>query len=144
MIYDYYGFPEDTYHVQYSASGSPEVARQVQELLTQSQIVNYENSERGLDHGTFVPLFLMYPEAQIPVVSLSLKSNYNPHEHIRMGQAIQSLRDEGVLIIGSGLSYHNLPAFFSSTAGAAAEDKGTLVFTDNVYGIEMASYGFGV
>lgn len=110
-IYDYSGFPEHTYHIKYPAPGSPVLAQRVQELLSQSGMPCEADTERGFDHGTFVPLGLMYPDANVPIVLLSLKSNYDPAEHIKAGQALQSLRDEGVLIIGSGLNYHNMRGF---------------------------------
>jgi len=111
MEYDYYGFPEHTYHLQYPAPGNPELAKRVCDLLSASSIECAEDSERGLDHGVFVPMMLMYPEADIPVVLLSMKSNYDPLEHIKLGEALAPLRDEGILIIGSGLTYHNMRGF---------------------------------
>ena len=111
MMYDYFGFPEHTYHIKYAAPGSPAVAARVQELLTSAGIRSSADAQRGYDHGTFVPLSLMYPEADVPVVQLSLKQTLDPLEHLRMGAALKPLRDEGVLIIGSGLSYHNMAGF---------------------------------
>lgn len=111
MEYDYYGFPEHTYHVKYPASGSPTLAKRVRELLKLAGIESGEDERRGFDHGTFVPLMLMYPYADIPVVLLAMKSDYDPIEHIKLGEALTPLRDEGVLIIGSGLTYHNMRGF---------------------------------
>jgi len=111
MVYDYYGFPEHTYRIRYPAPGSPGLAVKVEELLEKAGIRCEEDIDRGFDHGTFVPLGLMYPDADVPVVLLSLKSNYDPAEHIGVGQAIASLRDEGILIVGSGLTYHNMRGF---------------------------------
>jgi len=111
MEYDYYGFPEHTYHLQYPAPGNPELAKRVRDLLRSSGIKCAEDPERGLDHGVFVPMMLMYPEADIPVVLLSMKSSYDPLEHIKLGEALAPLRDEGILIIGSGLTYHNMRGF---------------------------------
>jgi len=111
MEYDYYGFPEHTYHLQYPAAGNPELAKRVRDLLSASGIECAEDPERGLDHGVFVPMMLMYPDADIPVVLLSMKSSYDPSEHIRLGEALAPLRDEGILIIGSGLTYHNMRGF---------------------------------
>lgn len=111
MEYDYSGFPEHTYRIQYKAPGSKALASRVGELLTDASIGWKEDAHRGFDHGTFVPLSLMYPEADVPVVMLSMKSSYDPAEHIRLGQAIAPLRDEGVLIMGSGLTYHNMRGF---------------------------------
>ena len=111
MEYDYYGFPEHTYRIQYPAPGSPALATRVRELLGTAGIKSGEDPQRGFDHGTFVPLSLMYPDADVPIVLLSLKSNYDPTEHVRAGEALRPLRDEGVLIIGSGLTYHNMRGF---------------------------------
>ena len=125
MDYDYYGFPEHTYQLQYPAPGSPLLAARVRELLQHAGIPCGEDPERGLDHGTFVPLFLMYPEADVPVVLLSMKSGYDPLAHLRAGEALQPLRDEGVLILGSGLTYHNMRGFNqdASTPVAAAFEE---------------------
>jgi aromatic ring-opening dioxygenase catalytic subunit (LigB family) len=111
MVYDYHGFPEHTYHIQYTAPGSPSLATRVRELLQQAGIPCAENPDHGFDHGTFVPMGLMYPDADVPVVMLSMKTNYDVSEHIAAGQALQTLRDEGILIIGSGLTYHNMRGF---------------------------------
>jgi aromatic ring-opening dioxygenase catalytic subunit (LigB family) len=122
MIYDYYNFPPHTYHIQYPAPGSPEVATRVRELLNAAGIECDDDPERGFDHGTFVPLALVYPRAEVPVVSLSLRTNLDAAEHIRMGQALAPLRDEDVLIMGSGLSYHNLRAMRTTpSAGPVSE-----------------------
>lgn len=111
MIYDYGGFPESTYHVHYNAPGSPSVAQRVVELATAAGISIDTTATRGFDHGTFVPLSVCYPDAQIPVVQLSMKKTYLPEAHYRLGQALAPLRREGVLIIGSGSSFHNLRIF---------------------------------
>ena len=121
MLYDYGGFPEHTYHVRYPAPGSPELAGRVKELLGNASIAVQEDAHRGFDHGTFVPLVLMYPDATVPVVMLSLKSTYDAAEHIRAGQSLSALRDEGVLIVGSGMTYHNMRGFGREESGAVAE-----------------------
>ncbi|WP_299762201.1 class III extradiol ring-cleavage dioxygenase [Ramlibacter sp.] len=121
MDYDYSGFPEHTYHLQYPASGSPELAGRVRELLAGAGIASAEDPDRGYDHGTFVPMSLMYPDADVPVVLLSLKSDYDPAEHIRAGQALAPLRDEGVLILGSGLTYHNMSGFGRANSTPVAD-----------------------
>ncbi|MGI0493894.1 DODA-type extradiol aromatic ring-opening family dioxygenase [Alkalinema pantanalense CENA528] len=108
MIYDYSGFPAHTYQVQYPAPGSPTLAEQVRELLSSAGFAVKLNPRRGFDHGTFVPLAVAYPEATIPVVQLSMQCDYDPAFHLAVGQAIAPLRQAGVLVIGSGLSYHNL------------------------------------
>lgn len=111
MIYDYSGFPEHTYRVQYPAPGSPELADRVRDLLLHAGISAKLDPRRGFDHGTFVPLAVAYPEGTIPIVQLSMQRDYDPAFHLAVGRAIAPLRQEGVLIIGSGLSYHNLRQF---------------------------------
>jgi aromatic ring-opening dioxygenase catalytic subunit (LigB family) len=108
MVYDYYGFPEHTYSVQYPAPGAPEVAHRMADLLKQAQLPTAIDTSRGFDHGTFCPLVVMYPEADVPVLQLSLHQSYDPALHLAAGRALAPLRDEGVLILGSGLSFHNL------------------------------------
>jgi len=111
MLYDYSGFPEHTYHVKYSAPGSPQLAQRVRTLIEAAGVPAGLDPQRGFDHGTFTPLVVMYPEANVPVVELSLKSGYDPAVHLSVGRALAPLRDDGVLILGSGLSYHNLRQF---------------------------------
>ena len=108
MVYDYSGFPEFTYHIKYPAPGSPEVAASVQELLRGAGFAAPADNRRGFDHGTFAPLAAIYPEANVPVLQLSIRSDYDPEAHLAVGRALTPLRQEGVLIVGSGLSYHNL------------------------------------
>jgi aromatic ring-opening dioxygenase catalytic subunit (LigB family) len=108
MLYDYFGFPEHTYHIKYSAPGSPLVAKRVQELLEQAGFKTHSDRVRGFDHGVFAPLAVTYPEANVPLLQLSMRADYDPAAHLAVGRAIAPLRNEGVLIIGSGLSYHNL------------------------------------
>jgi aromatic ring-opening dioxygenase catalytic subunit (LigB family) len=118
MVYDYFGFPEHTYHIKYPAPGLPSLAVRVEELLERAGIKCEEDINQGFDHGTFVPLGLMYPNADMPIVLLSMKSTYDPAEHIRVGQAIAALRDEDILIVGSGLTYHNMRGFGREESGA--------------------------
>jgi len=108
MLYDYYGFPEHTYHVQYQAPGSPELATRVRALLEAGGLPCRMDAERGFDHGTFSVMEPLYPQADVPVVQLSLRDDYAPDAHLEAGRLLAPLRDEGVLILGSGLSYHNL------------------------------------
>ncbi len=118
LLYDYYGFPEHTYRLTYPASGSPELGTRIQALLKQAGISSLQEHERGLDHGVFIPFKLIYPDADIPIVQLSLRHDLDPAAHIAIGHALSPLRNEGVLIIGSGLSYHNLREFFVPDASA--------------------------
>jgi aromatic ring-opening dioxygenase catalytic subunit (LigB family) len=108
MVYDYHGFPTHTYSVHYRAAGAPEVARRVQQLGQAAGIAVQIDAQQGYDHGTFAPMVVIYPDADVPVLQLSLKTGYDPAQHLAIGRALAPLRDEGVLIIGSGLSYHNL------------------------------------
>jgi aromatic ring-opening dioxygenase catalytic subunit (LigB family) len=121
MYYDYGGFPDFTYRIQYPAPGSPEVASRVVELLAAAGIANATNATRGFDHGVFAPFFVAYPEADVPILQLSLEAGYDPAAHLAAGRALAPLRDEGVLIVGSGFSYHNLGNFGPAGAVASAE-----------------------
>ena len=111
MLFDYYGFPEETYRLRFDAPGSPALARRVRELLGASGFATAEDAERGFDHGVFVPLKLMTPDADIPVVQLSLHADLDPEAHLAAGRALAPLREEGVLIVGSGMSWHNMRGF---------------------------------
>jgi aromatic ring-opening dioxygenase catalytic subunit (LigB family) len=121
MLYDYYGFPPEAYRITWPAPGHPRVAARVRELLGAAGIETGSDAERGFDHGTFVPLKLAYPEADVPTVQLSLKQGLDPAEHLAIGRALAPLRDEGVFIVGSGMSFHNLRAFRSPGARPVAE-----------------------
>jgi aromatic ring-opening dioxygenase catalytic subunit (LigB family) len=112
LIFDYSGFPEHTYQLTWPAPGSPELAERVAGLLGQAALPAAVSASRGFDHGVFVPLKLAFPEARIPVVSLSLAASLDPALHLAAGRALSPLRDEGVLIIGSGMSFHNLGGYF--------------------------------
>ena len=116
MLFDYYGFPEHTYKLEYPAPGSPALASRVRALLAGAGIASDEDDARGYDHGVFVPFLLMFPDADIPVVQLSLRGDLDPAAHLAIGRALAPLRDEGVLIVGSGMSYHNLRRFWSTEA----------------------------
>jgi len=118
MLYDYGGFPPHTYQVQYPAPGQPALAQRVADLLNAAGHPTGLDPERGFDHGTFSMLYPVYPEARMPVVQLSLRRDLDPGAHLAAGRALAPLRDEGVLIIGSGLSFHNLRQF--GPAGATA------------------------
>lgn len=121
MLYDYYGFPPESYRITWPAPGDPALAAKVRGLLGAAGFETAEDAERGFDHGTFVPLKVAFPEADIPTVQLSLTGDLDPARHIAMGRALAPLRDEGVLIVGSGMSYHDLRAFMRRSGYAAAE-----------------------
>jgi len=124
IIYDYYGFPAEAYEIQYAAAGHPRLAKDVFELILASGIPAKLDGQRGFDHGLFVPLKLMFPQAQIPCIQLSLLKNLNPRMHIVLGKAIAALREKNILIIGSGMSFHNLKTFFSNDIDSSKENEG--------------------
>ncbi|MBB3174436.1 aromatic ring-opening dioxygenase catalytic subunit (LigB family) [Endobacter medicaginis] len=111
LIYDYYGFPAHTYRLTYPAPGAPALAARAAALLGEAGFAASIDPSRGLDHGAFVPLKLAFPEADIPLVEMSLDRSRDPLLHLRAGQALAPLRDEGVLIIGSGMSFHNMRGY---------------------------------
>ena len=121
MEYDYSGFPPHTYKIRYAAPGDPSLARQARELLTGAGIESAFDPDRGFDHGVFVPLGLMYPLADMPIAMVSVQSGYDPMLHLALGRALAPLRDEGVLIIGSGLNYHNMRGFGLDSATRDAD-----------------------
>lgn len=111
MLYDYYGFPAQAYEIQYPAPGNPVDAKRIAELLEKNHIPAKIDVQRGFDHGLFIPLKLMYPEADIPCLQLSLIAGLNPAVHIALGKALRELKTENILVIGSGFSFHNMRAF---------------------------------
>lgn len=112
LIYDYSGFPAHTYQLAWPAPGDPALAARVANMLQSAGLPSATDPTRGYDHGVFVPLKVAFPEAQIPVVTLSLDHSLDPALHIAAGRALAPLRDEGVLIIASGMSFHNLRGYF--------------------------------
>lgn len=121
LIYDYYGFPAHTYQLRYPAPGEPELASRLVRLLCQAGIAAKEDPQRGFDHGMFIPMKLMFPDADIPVVQLSLRNNLDARAHLDIGHAISSLRDDGVLIIGSGMSFHNMRGYGDPRFGPVSD-----------------------
>jgi len=111
LIYDYYGFPAETYELQYPAPGCPQLAQRAADLMVRSGVPACVDPEYGWDHGVFIPLKVMFPHADIPVVAMSLQESLDPNLHSHLGRALSSLRDEDVLILGAGMSYHNLRHF---------------------------------
>ena len=112
-IHDFWGFPEPLYTIEYPAPGAPDIARQAMDLLLRADLPVAPAPKHGYDHGTWVPLKLAYPKADIPVVQISVQPRKDALWHFRLGQALAPLRDEGVLIIGSGAMTHNLEAYFT-------------------------------
>ncbi len=121
LIYDYSNFPPHTYELKYPAPGAPALAQRIVDLLTAAGLPARTDTTRGFDHGIFIPFLLIYPDADIPVVPLSLKHNLDPAEHLAAGKALSALREEGVLIVGSGMSYHNMAAFRTPSATGPSE-----------------------
>lgn len=111
MLYDYSNFPPHTYEISYPAPGAPALAETTAHLITEAGLPMALDDTRGFDHGAFVPAFVMYPEADVPLFQVSMLDSYDPADHVRLGRALAPLREEGVVIIGSGLSYHNLRLF---------------------------------
>lgn len=111
MLFDYFGFPEESYAIKYPAPGHPGLAKKVAALLEAAGMPSRSDSLRGYDHGVFIPLMMMYPEADIPVCQLSLLHSLDPAAHLALGKALQGLKDEPILVIGSGFSFHNMRAF---------------------------------
>lgn len=194
LLFDYSGFPPHTYQLTYPAPGSPALAERIRGLLAGAGIASQTEMQRGYDHGVFVPFKLIYPDADMPIVQLSLKDGLDPAAHLAVGRALAPLRRENVLIVGSGMSYHNLrgfgPGFAAASqefdawltrtaeaepqerdarllawqsapagkiahpdpdhllplmvvAGAAGEDAGKHIFTDEVMGVAVSGYRFG-
>ncbi len=195
LLFDYYGFPPHTYDLSYPASGSPALVARMAALLEGAGVAHRVNPDRGFDHGVFVPFLLMFPDAAVPIVQLSLRSDLDAAFHLDLGAAIAALRQENVLVVGSGMSYHNMATFMSGqaaessgvfdqwlttactaeprrrrelledwsraprsreahpreehllplmvAAGAAGDDPGTRLFTDEVMGATVSAYAFG-
>lgn len=114
LFYDYYGFPEESYQIRYPCPGQPQIAEQLAKQINAHGIRCQLDEERGLDHGVFVPLTIMYPNANIPVLQLSLHSSLDAATHIELGKAIARCQLENALFLGSGFSFHNMRAFFGN------------------------------
>jgi aromatic ring-opening dioxygenase catalytic subunit (LigB family) len=123
MVYDFGGFPEETYHIRYPAPGSPELARRVRALIEKAGLASHLDPARGFDHGTYSLLAVTHPNADVPVVQVSIRSDYDPEAHLQLGRALAAVRDEGVLIIGSGSSYHNLRAMMVARRNIRVKDE---------------------
>jgi 4,5-DOPA dioxygenase extradiol len=117
LIYDYYGFPAESYRITYPAPGDPNLAHDVHQTLKSAGIESRLDPGRGFDHGLFVPLKIMVPDASIPCVQLSLVRGLDPATHIQIGRTLSPLMSRNILVVGSGFSFHNMQAFFSSQEG---------------------------
>jgi aromatic ring-opening dioxygenase catalytic subunit (LigB family) len=111
LFYDYYGFPREAYTITYPAPGNPKLAQRIAKILEQNHIPVRIDAQRGFDHGLFIPLKLMYPQADIPALQLSLLRGLAPAAHIALGKALHELISDNILIVGSGFSFHNIGAF---------------------------------
>ncbi len=133
LLYDYGGFPPHTYRLRWDASGAPDVARRAADLLRAAGHPVAENATRGWDHGVFIPMKVAVPSADIPLVQLSLRADLDPAAHIAIGRALAPLRNEGVLIVGSGMSFHNMRAFGGVATGSSAawDDALSAAVTDS-------------
>lgn len=132
MIYDYFGFPDYTYQIRYDAPGDPALATRIAGMISASGLPARLDEARGFDHGLYTPFKVTYPHADVPIVQLSLRRGLDPPEHVALGRALAPLRKENILIVGSGLSYHNLRHFFSPSGWAPSREfdgwlQGTVV-----------------
>jgi 4,5-DOPA dioxygenase extradiol len=118
LLYDYFGFPEAAYQITYPAPGQPALANKIHRVLQEAGLDSDQDEQRGFDHGVFVPLKLMYPDATIPCVQLSLVTRLEPALHIRIGSALGELRKENIIILGSGFSFHNQAALMQQNSTA--------------------------
>ena len=120
LIYDYYGFPEEAYSIRYDARGEPNLATSIVDGLNRKGINASGNGTRGFDHGMFIPLSIMYPDADIPVVQLSLAADLNAAKHVALGEALRDILAayhsmDRILVLGSGSSFHNMKGFFDNS-----------------------------
>lgn len=125
LLFDYYGFPPETYEYRYPAPGKPELASRVQKMLTETGIESLLDHQRGFDHGLFIPLMLMYPDADIPCIQLSLSHSLDAAFHIEIGRALTALKQENLLVLGSGYSFHNMSVFMGKN-NAESQEKNRL------------------
>ncbi len=128
MLYDYYGFPRETYEISYPAPGNPDLAGKIADALSAGGIPARTDAERGFDHGLFIPLMMMYPDAGIPAIQLSLVAGLDPAKHVALGRALADSLGEDVLFVGSGFSFHNMSAF--SFDGRSVPDRRNDAFQD--------------
>lgn len=115
IIYDYTGFPKESYQLTYPAPGNPDFAEEIVAQIKNSGQTAWRHSQRGFDHGLYVPLKIMFPQAAIPCVQLSLMGSLDPESHLNLGKALSSIRPENILVLGSGFSFHNMRALLSPT-----------------------------
>jgi 4,5-DOPA dioxygenase extradiol len=129
-IHDFYGFPPELYRITYPARGAPDLAGHVASLVNAAGAGCDIDGDRGLDHGAWVPLMLMYPKAEVPVIQLSIQHSLDPRHHMQLGEAISPLRNEGVLVIGSGNAVHPLGDPYASLGEGAPTEGWAVEFDD--------------
>lgn len=122
MIYDYFGFPPHTYQLNYPVTGAPALAARAATLLQSNGMQASVDDARGIDHGLFIPMMLSFPDADIPMIEMSVEKSFNPQLHLDAGKALAPLRSEGVLIVGSGMSFHNMRGYGDPRFTAPSED----------------------
>lgn len=130
LIYDYYGFPKAAYQIQYPAPGDAAFANKLHQSLSKAGLSSRLDDHRGFDHGMYIPLTLMYPQAHIATVQLSLCKNLDAKSHIQMGAAIAEVCDGSVLVIGSGFSFHNLSELLKTGSEATVADEKNVAFEE--------------
>lgn len=131
LLFDYYGFPPETYNYTYPAPGAPDLAKEVEALLSESGIASFIDDDRGFDHGTFVPMMLIRPQSDIKILQMSVLESLDPDAHIAVGKALSPLLETGVTFIGSGLSFHNLKAMLRGQPNKGAEDEAFDIWLNN-------------
>ncbi len=128
LFFDYYGFPKEAYEIKYAPPGNIELIKQIKELFGKNNMQLSIDAKRGLDHGVFIPLLMMYPDADIPVTQISLIKGLDPDRHLLMGKVLNQLLNQRVLLIGSGFSFHNMNAF--DWSGKHTEDAKNNAFQE--------------
>ncbi|XP_049883466.1 uncharacterized protein LOC126378958 [Pectinophora gossypiella] len=123
LLFDYYGFPPESYRYTYNAPGDPALAKRIQEVLKREGVDSKLDPKRGWDHGVFVPMMLINPSANIPIVQVSVLSSQDAAEHYKIGQALHAFRKEGIAVIGSGMSYHNMREFMMARKGKIVNEE---------------------
>jgi len=123
LLYDYSGFPEAAYAIDYPAPGNPDLAERIVNLIKADGRTAWRHIQRGFDHGVYIPLKIMYPDASIPCVQLSLLSSLDPADHLRLGKTLANLRQENLLVLGSGFSFHNMRALLMGDTAEAEADN---------------------
>lgn len=139
LLFDYYNFPPETYEYKYPAPGAPDLARQACALLSESGLNSHIDPERGFDHGAFVPMMLIRPAADIPILQVSVLASLDPADHITLGRSLAPLLDRGVTFIGSGLSFHNLGVLLGGRPETGGQDEAFDTWlNDTIVGPELS------